>query len=378
MRLRAVLVAVAGCLSPAAHRLWRMVKEHPGKWGPALLILIVVSVYVKRILPATFDDIPLDCLRVCVDLNDASACKAFEAQPLDSYKDCFGRRRIVPRIYHAVAGTLEPPRTVLLNSQMNPEYHLSYQNDSSAAAYVREFCGREAAQAYHCFRAPAYRADVFRFCALFAAGGLYIDTDIITLKPFDELYLPCRNATMGHDIPPSGGTIHDEQYTASKQMKILAAAPRAAVFRCMLKRVIEGVRSRTVPNHPLDLSGPVGLQACYAETAPDNALTYLDTHRAAWPYSGLRTRDDLLAYEMPNRAQHLKGDDKQVRLCTWRGTFACRCRAVCYSGRGRVPSASSSLASAPAPRPLHGRTTSRAGEGKGRRSRRRTWPRNMP
>ena len=248
--------------------------------------------------------IPIDCARVSVDLRDVSACRAYEKLPLVSHVNCSGRPRVVPRIYHSAAGTPEPPRAVRMNSGINPEYRVAYHNDSSAAAYVRAFCGHEAAQAYNCFAAPAYRADTFRFCALFAEGGLYMDTDIITLKPMDDLYLPCRNTTMGHDYPPYG-------YRATKQMKILAGAPRGALFKCMLKRIIEGVRNRTVPENPLGLSGPIGLQACYEETPSDIALTYLDARRAAWPYTGMRTRDDLLAYERPNRKRHLQGTDNQ-------------------------------------------------------------------
>ena len=91
-------------------------------------------------------------------------------------------------------------------------------------------------------------------------------------------------------------------------MKILAGAPRRPLFRCMLKRIIEGVRNRTVPSNALGLSGPIGLQACYDETPSEIALTYLDARRAAWPYTGMRTHDDLLAYETPNRARHFLND----------------------------------------------------------------------
>ena len=85
---------------------------------------------------------------------------------------------------------------------------------------VVEFCGPDAAEAYLCFEPPSYRADLFRFCALYSEGGVYLDEDIVPMHPLEDIVSECSVATLGHDFP-AGGRL-------AKQMKILAAAPGAS------------------------------------------------------------------------------------------------------------------------------------------------------
>ena len=76
-----------------------------------------------------------------------------------SLADCVVPR--VPHVYHAVSGTRSPPDSVRMNAGFHlRNFSLNYHGDASAAAYVRMNCGFEAAKAYRCFVAPAYRADV--------------------------------------------------------------------------------------------------------------------------------------------------------------------------------------------------------------------------
>ena len=104
------------------------------------------------------------------------------------------------------------------------------------------------------------------------------------------MYSKCSTATVGHDFPILGG---------GKQMKIIASAPGAPIFKCALENVIEHVRSRYMPEGVLMISGPWLLHQCYEKHSDDVAITYHDTHGARWPYTGMRAGDTILAYEKP-------------------------------------------------------------------------------
>lgn len=185
------------------------------------------------------------------------------------------------------------------------EYTFNHYSDQTALDYVRAKCGQAAAEAYSCLLAPSYRADLFRFCALTAEGGIYLDEDIMPLVPLRQLYAPCMISSIGHDFPVHGGP--------AKQMKILAATighnVEAPIFKKALDLIIHRVRLNYVPENSLELTGPAMLQKIYEQLdAPEEvAITYIDTSQAQWPFAGLRAGNKVLAYEIPSE-KHFTGD----------------------------------------------------------------------
>lgn len=211
----------------------------------------------------------------------------------------------VPRIYHAIGGTGSIPYTVFANSRANPTYRLNYHNDTTAVKFISQHCGARVALVYGCLSAPANRADLFRFCALYAMGGVYMDADLLLVHRMESVYSPCARVSLGHDFPQRSNT-------EAKQMKIIAGAPRQQLFRCMLLRIMRHVWQRVKPNNPLMVSGPGLLQRCYKQmNASDIAITYMDTRNARWPYTGMRTHSRLLAFEAPNILRHWMEKDPE-------------------------------------------------------------------
>ena len=174
------------------------------------------------------------------DFGDSN-CAEYLNLPLSSPPNCSERSTRVPRIYHAVGGSAERPSNVAMNAAVHLDgFVVNYHDDESAFEYVTKHCGREAGQAYRCLLAPAFRADLFRFCALSAEGGVYLDTDLVLLKPIASVVDMCdAGATIGRDI--SGADFE------RKQMKILASVPSHPLPRCMLDSILRNVRQRFVP-----------------------------------------------------------------------------------------------------------------------------------
>lgn len=224
-------------------------------------------------------------------------CEKYESLPL-IIPDCSERAEIVPRILHSVSRDAHQSYHQTATSMANPSFERNHHSDASALEYVRSKCGEEAAMAYSCFIPPAYRADLFRFCAMYADGGIYLDADIVPLLPIDHMYSDCSTATLGHDFPQATPG-HDSPHEG-KQMKIIASAPGAPIFKCALDSVIDHVRTRYIPEGSLMITGPNMLHQCYEKHPEDVAITYHDTRGARWPYTGLRAGDTILAYELPS------------------------------------------------------------------------------
>lgn len=223
--------------------------------------------------------------------EDLEICLKYESLPL-IVPECNARSEVVPQILHTVsknADQYHPAAT----STLHPTFEQNHHSDASALEYVRAKCGSEAAMAYSCFNPPSFRADLFRFCALYADGGVYLDADIVPVVPLEHLYSPCSTATIGHDFPHFGLNY------GGKQMKILASAPGAPIFKCAMETIIQHVRARYMPKGDLMISGPTMLQKCYDQHSEDVAITYHDTRGARWPYTGMRAGDTILAYELP-------------------------------------------------------------------------------
>ena len=231
------------------------------------------------------------CERVNYDATDQRACAAYEALPTSDPAACSAKAASrVPKLLHATGdANLDAQRNVRANAALNPQYVLNYRNDAGARSYVAAHCGEQIAQAYDCLTPGAFRADLFRFCAMYAEGGVYMDTDLVALKPLEEIYSPCSDVSIGHDWPWDGSN-------ASKQMKFLASAPGAPIFKCALDSIVRNVKARA-STHPLRLTGPLMLQQCYQNHSAGVAVTYTDTRQAVWPYTGLRRGAEVLMYE---------------------------------------------------------------------------------
>ena len=242
------------------------------------------------------------CSRVLAASNDQKFCSNYETLPIDYPSSCkYDQISRVPKIYHAIYSTIDPPFTVHINSLANPQYRFNYHNDRSAERYLRYHCGNDVADAYNCFIPTAFRADIFRFCALYSEGGIYMDADMYSVGPFESLYSNCSGFSLGYDFPWEGNE--------GKQMKILASEPKHEIAGCMLESIVENVRQRKIGETSLSITGPILLHQCYKKFVDLHsnekvAITYLDTREAVWPYTGMRTPEGILAYEVPDPARH--------------------------------------------------------------------------
>jgi mannosyltransferase OCH1-like enzyme len=74
---------------------------------------------------------------------------------------------------------------------LNPDAHYRRFNEANAAELIEREYGPRVLAAYRACRLPAMRSDIFRFCALHAEGGLYVDVGFTCIKPAKE-FLPDR------------------------------------------------------------------------------------------------------------------------------------------------------------------------------------------
>ena len=241
------------------------------------------------------------CLKVeaTKPLTDWKLCDDYMKEPLVVPRSTCPRWT-VPNIVHTVGKTSTPSNAALMSMAINSDFRLHHLGDQAAGDYIRQNCGLDLYRAYRCFIAPAYRADIARFCMLYHDGGVYLDSDIILAHPIPKSVSMCSNATLGRDVPqlPIPPLQKNDMVLKGKQMKILAGVPGHPLFECMITRIVENVRRRHLPRYPLQLTGPTLLHECYEDTAKHGIdITYRDTRSAMWPFSGMMGARTLLAFE---------------------------------------------------------------------------------
>lgn len=215
--------------------------------------------------------------------------------------NCSGRIDKIPRILHTVSRDNLVSYNIESTLRMNNLFQGHHVDDKSALVFIEQKCGSEVAKAFSCIRPPAFRADLYRFCALYAVGGVYLDNDILPLRPLREIYSPCSSFSLGYD--QAQGLLDIKNI--GMQMKILASAPGHELSKCMMKSIVENVRyRRQFKKHTFAFSGPQLLRKCYELHSDDVSITYMDTRGADWPYAGLRAGTNIFAYEIPSASRH--------------------------------------------------------------------------
>jgi len=229
-------------------------------------------------------------------------CIDYVTLPVHEPKCALKDSVVIPKILHSI-GYSPIVSSYLRTAAIDASFVNHHVDDANGYNFIRKHCSSDAAKAYKCLNPAAFRADLFRFCALYAQGGVYLDEDIVLLKPLNQTVSMCSAFSLGYD--QSTGT-YLSVATIGMQMKILASVPGHPISLCMITNIVEHVRSRfDGVKRPLAITGPELLRKCFLlHEHYDVKVTYLDTRGADWPYSGLRRGADIIAYEKSSRNRH--------------------------------------------------------------------------
>ena len=107
-------------------------------------------------------------------------------------KDMFIKRNLsegwrpVPR--HVFIFSTTGSREINDTKRNNLYWIFHIYNKYEAQDFVNKHCPF-AAKAYNAVVPIAYKADIFRYCAMYIGGGVYIDDDLTPIRPLDEIAL---------------------------------------------------------------------------------------------------------------------------------------------------------------------------------------------
>lgn len=165
---------------------------------------------------------PCYCKALCREETE----KKFVAKKLTVTPPLYSRDpdRLVPRIIHQtyfeeLSKTKYPNMSRLVESFKRSGWDYRFYSDEDAQNFLSTHFPAEVREAYDALRPGAFKADLFRYCALLIHGGVYADVDIMLESSLD------------HSIPNSVGFVVpvDEPGIEAKR-PCCVSAPRRHVF----------------------------------------------------------------------------------------------------------------------------------------------------
>ena len=152
--------------------------------------------------------------------------------------------RLVPRIIHQtwfeeVTKEKYPNMSRLIESWKRSGFEYRFYSDEAASEYLSLHFPPEVREAYDCILPGAFKADLFRYCALLVEGGVYADMDVLLETNLDAA-IP---GDIGFMTP-----VDEPGMSAGHRMclwnGLIASAPGHPFLARVIENVVNNARNR--------------------------------------------------------------------------------------------------------------------------------------
>jgi cellulose synthase operon protein C len=157
----------------------------------------------------------------------------------------------------------EPPAdvTAIMKTwtKLNPTFPYQFFDDAAAQVLIEAKLGHRAASAYRSCRLPVMKSDLFRMCAIYTFGGLYVDAAFRCIQPIETLLSRAKRGMLTrrwrNQIPPEIGWATPTGFMFFREA-------RDSVLAAVIDRVFENVLQRR-SNNPWVVCGPASMSELY-------------------------------------------------------------------------------------------------------------------
>jgi hypothetical protein len=132
--------------------------------------------------------------------------------------------------------------------ELNPDYLMYYFDDDDILEFISDF-SNEVSDLYKTIVPGAYKADVFRVCALYQYGGCYSDIGHVPMVSFDDI---CgdSNVVLVEDSPSEYTGIYNS---------LMCSVPNHSFFRSILDKISVNIQNKYYGENYLDITGPTAI-----------------------------------------------------------------------------------------------------------------------
>ena len=158
----------------------------------------------------------------------------------------------IPKIIHQTFQTHLIPDYIATAAyawiDKNPEYHYRYYDDCDQREFIRSHFDERVLKAYDSLIPGAYKADLWRYCAIYIEGGVYVDIKMGPLMPLHRIIDPDSDLVVVNDTHE--GTIYNAFF---------AAVPKHPAILKTIETVVSRVLNKEYGHHILYPTGPLAM-----------------------------------------------------------------------------------------------------------------------
>jgi len=135
--------------------------------------------------------------------------------------------------------------------QSNPEYDYYFYTDDMCRKFILEHYGEMMLYAFDVLIPGAFKADLWRYCALWVYGGIYVDIDMIQHVPFKKFIDKDDEIILVWDNPIK------EYYKFGIFQAFIATVPQNQIIKDTLDRCYDNIIGKYHGKNSLDITGPI-------------------------------------------------------------------------------------------------------------------------
>ena len=171
-------------------------------------------------------------------------------------------------IYYSATGPHN--RCINRTKHLHPHAAVDVFTPHTAELFMKTNCPA-AHPAYQKVKPFAYKADLFRYCALYTIGGIYLDDDLYLTAPWN---VPTRGQVLLIQDKVLWNSMGRLIYRDAVWNAMMAACKQSEIFACALQKATKRIIHETNV-HYLALTGPALLGECIHASADASFVGYL-------------------------------------------------------------------------------------------------------
>lgn len=157
----------------------------------------------------------------------------------------------------------------------NPDYEYCFADDEDCHSLIKENFDHDVLRAFEQLEAGAFKADLWRYCALYVHGGVYADLDTFCTYPLQKIIDTNDDFVSVFASAVAGGIFN----------AFICSTPRHVFLKRAIDEAVKMIFTGK-PDHPLALTGPLCLgRAVNMELARDKDTRFTEGQHYVNGYS---------------------------------------------------------------------------------------------